>query len=265
MKKIIFATLILGIVISHFSWGQSLKEVIDSENFIICSHRAAIEPNVTENSIKSMRMALEAGIFMHEIDVRESEDGGLYILHDETLDRTTHAKGYLNTYTTEELEEVHLLGNGEKLPTFEDALRFAATHDIYLMLDVKKAALQKVMDKVAEYELLDRVVLLTFSEARAKEAFALDHKFLVSVLVNEMEDLENYHKLSSSIIAYINQGAPIDFFEKVRKNKTGIITDTLNMIDQKFLKEGISVFQEFQNSRKANIIVSDYPLAFLNF
>jgi glycerophosphoryl diester phosphodiesterase len=264
MRKIL-ATLLLGFAGIQISQSQTLRQLLTDHAQIVCSHRAAIEPNVTENSIQSMQEALEGGIYMHEIDVRESEDGELYILHDETLDRTTHAKGQLNTYTSEELEEVHLLGNGEKLPRFEDALRFAAAHDIYLMLDVKKAPLQKVMDKVADYGLLDKVVVLTFSEARAKEAFALDHKFLVSVLVNEIEDLLNYKQLSSHVLAYINQGAPIALFQEVRRNNTAIITDTLNAIDQKYLQEGPSVLQEFQEKRKANIIVSDYPLVFLNF
>jgi glycerophosphoryl diester phosphodiesterase len=58
----------------------------------IVSHRGA-NKFAPENTFAAADLALEQGADYIELDVRESADGVLYVIHDETLDRTTNAKG----------------------------------------------------------------------------------------------------------------------------------------------------------------------------
>lgn len=58
----------------------------------IVSHRGA-NHFAPENTFFSADLALEQGADYIELDVRESADGVLYVIHDETLDRTTNGTG----------------------------------------------------------------------------------------------------------------------------------------------------------------------------
>ncbi|MCK4265979.1 MAG: glycerophosphodiester phosphodiesterase, partial [Thermoplasmata archaeon] len=55
---------------------------------MIIGHRGAMA-NAPENSIESFEMAMEQGAHMIEMDVCLSKDGGVLVMHDDTLDRTT--------------------------------------------------------------------------------------------------------------------------------------------------------------------------------
>lgn len=64
---------------------------------LVC-HRGAslIAP---ENTFAAADAALDRGAHLIELDVRESADGVLYVLHDQTLDRTTDGSGPIQFHT----------------------------------------------------------------------------------------------------------------------------------------------------------------------
>ncbi len=71
----------------------------------IVSHRGACR-EAPENTIVSGRRAAELGADIVELDVRESADGVLYVLHDATLDRTTNGRGPISRAQSRELDRL---------------------------------------------------------------------------------------------------------------------------------------------------------------
>ena len=69
---------------------------------LVC-HRGAslIAP---ENTFAAADVALEKGAHLIELDVRESADGVLYVMHDHTLDRTTDGTGPIQHRTSAEID-----------------------------------------------------------------------------------------------------------------------------------------------------------------
>ena len=69
---------------------------------LVC-HRGAslIAP---ENTFAAADAALDRGAHMIELDVRESADGALYVLHDQTLDRTTDGTGPIQYRSAAEID-----------------------------------------------------------------------------------------------------------------------------------------------------------------
>ena len=69
---------------------------------LVC-HRGAslIAP---ENTFAAADAALDRGAHMIELDVRESADGVLYVMHDQTLDRTTDGAGPIQYRTANEID-----------------------------------------------------------------------------------------------------------------------------------------------------------------
>ncbi|GHB45417.1 glycerophosphodiester phosphodiesterase family protein [Mongoliitalea lutea] len=260
--KIILVSILVFVGFSSIK-AQSLRTLIEQERPVIFSHRVALEPDWVENSLYSLEKSGEMGFMFHEIDVVESKDGVLYVLHDKTLDRTTSSTGAVKELASAYLDGVLLNGLEERLPRLEDFLAICQEKGFYLMLDVKEASLEKVMAKVKEFDMLERVVLLTFGKERSAEALELGERFLLSVLITEEEDFDYFLCKTEQpyyLAAYINKDGPIDLFEKARSLGLPTITDVLGAIDARAQNEGIAVYTEFLHKRKPSILVSDYPL-----
>ncbi|MFI6725284.1 glycerophosphodiester phosphodiesterase [Streptomyces sp. R-74717] len=85
---------------------------------------------VRENTLPSIRSALERGADAVEVDVRVTRDGVPVLLHDSTLERLWGHDVRLDRLTHEELTE--LTGGG--VPTLRDALLAAGTHRVMVDL-----------------------------------------------------------------------------------------------------------------------------------
>lgn len=111
------------------AYGQSDSILHDFANhpdrILVASHRAA-HANHPENSLAAIREAIRLGVDIVELDVRETKDGILVLMHDKTITRTTGKTGGTTDYTYAELKQFPLLHNGqptgERIPTFEEAL-----------------------------------------------------------------------------------------------------------------------------------------------
>lgn len=263
MKKAAVLFLSLFILLLTDSYGQSLLELIRMDSLTISSHRGVSELGEEENSIQSMSKALSKGILLHEIDVMESKDGKLYLLHDETLDRTTNLSGRINDIHSSLLDRAVLKGTQETLPTFTEALSWAKEHGAYLMLDVKAAPIAKVMAEVEKLGMRDRVMLLTFNRERTKEALAYPNDFLISALIQDNEDIGYFLRLftdPNSLLGYINKTADSQLYKQVASAGIFIITDTMGDLDANALKDGGESYIHFIDSKRPAILVSDYPL-----
>jgi hypothetical protein len=90
-----------------------------------------------ENSIAAIEAAVAARVLLVEVDVRTASDGGLFLLHDASLQRTTRACGRLSTLTTAQASRV-LLEDGSGLPSLASALD-VLPGGTTLCIDVKEA------------------------------------------------------------------------------------------------------------------------------
>lgn len=85
------------------------------------AHRGLHDAARPENSMSAFRAALDAGYGV-ELDVHLLKDGGLAVIHDELLKRTTGADGNVEDLTTAQLREYRLEGTGETIPTLQQVL-----------------------------------------------------------------------------------------------------------------------------------------------
>lgn len=57
-----------------------------------------------ENTITSFDWALDSGFNCIELDIRQTRDGALVVIHDESVDRTTDGKGLISELTLENIK-----------------------------------------------------------------------------------------------------------------------------------------------------------------
>ena len=96
-----------------------------------------------ENTMAAFNAGLQAGFRAFECDVKRSGDGVLWLLHDDTLDRTTDARGLAAPWRWESLQLLDA-GSwhgkrfaGEPPASLEQVLAFAERHRVLLNLEIK--------------------------------------------------------------------------------------------------------------------------------
>ncbi|AWO02112.1 glycerophosphodiester phosphodiesterase [Chitinophaga alhagiae] len=109
------------------------------ERVMVAAHRGP-HINHPENSLAAIREAIRLGVDIVELDVRETKDGVLVLMHDKTITRTTGQPGGTQDYTYAQLRQFPLLHNGqpttERIPTLEAALQLVKDH-ILIDIDFK--------------------------------------------------------------------------------------------------------------------------------
>lgn len=84
-------------------------------------HRGAMG-HITENTISSIKKALELNCDMIEIDVYRIKSGELMVFHDHTLDRLTDRKGNIEDYSFKELRDIKI-NNNHLIPTLQEVIQ----------------------------------------------------------------------------------------------------------------------------------------------
>ncbi|MGW2424209.1 glycerophosphodiester phosphodiesterase [Streptomyces sp. NPDC001709] len=116
-----------------------------------------------ENTIDSLRSALDRGADAVELDVRLTRDGVPVLLHDDTLERLWELDRPLGALSAEEVRGLTAGG----VPTLAEAL--AATGDSRVMVDlcgrVERPMVDRVMDAVRQSGALERVYYCAGAEA----------------------------------------------------------------------------------------------------
>ena len=121
MLKFLWIILILAILYLLALRGRSGHPGVEKLRGWNYTHRGLHSPGVPENSLAAFRAAVANG-YGSEFDVHLLRDGGLAVIHDSKLLRTTGREGRVEDLTTEELKDYFLEGTAETIPTFREVL-----------------------------------------------------------------------------------------------------------------------------------------------
>ncbi|MDY4610959.1 MAG: glycerophosphodiester phosphodiesterase [Sphaerochaetaceae bacterium] len=127
-----------------------------------------------ENTMLAFQKALEAGADGVELDVHESSDGQLVVIHDELLVRTTGREGSVSDFTLKELTGIKASKTMEDrfdacIPSFEEYCDFASKNRMLTNIEIKtnrswyRAIEKKTVEMVHAFHLEDRVIFSSFN------------------------------------------------------------------------------------------------------
>lgn len=175
-------------------------------------HRGACG-HAPENTLLSMKKAIELGVDGFEFDIQLSKDGEPVVIHDETLDRTTNGHGLVSSHSYAELQQFDA-GHGEKIPHLNDVFALAAGKcELFIELKADAASvvektIRAWVDKGWKYEHV-RVVSfnhLQLVEIRRLNPLIQTGALLVGIPVSLAEFAEEAGAISiNPCIEHINQ------------------------------------------------------------
>lgn len=115
------------------------------ENLRLSAHRGA-HTVAPENTLEAYQAAINLGYGAIELDPRFSSDGEIFIMHDDTVDRTTNGTGSIAKMTSSEIKNLEIdisnypkySGKVLRVPTFEEAVKVIANGNVILNVDGSK-------------------------------------------------------------------------------------------------------------------------------
>lgn len=145
--------------------SPSVRAIFETSPAVVVAHRGCWR-EAPENSLAAIEACSRLGVDMVEIDIRETADGVLVLMHDDTLDRTTSLSGPVSGYAYSELASARLReGAGgpdaaltaEGIPTLQDAL-LAADGEMLINLDIKETLYDEALGIIAAAGAQDRIL-----------------------------------------------------------------------------------------------------------
>ena len=148
---------------------------------MIMGHRGAkaLEP---ENTLLSIKRAMEIGVDAVEIDVQLTKDKEVVVIHDSTVDRTTNGKGPVGSYTLEEIKKLDA-GKGEKIPTLKEVIEFVKDK-VGLIIELKEEGTEdKVVGLINKHSLYGGAYVISFWHMAVKRVKEMDSRIKTGVLL----------------------------------------------------------------------------------
>lgn len=150
------------------------KEVKDH----LIAHRGLWNiPNSTQNSLTAIKEAIAIGASGAEIDVHETSDGILVINHDDTFNGLNISQNSFQTLS------LFKLSNGERIPTLQEALEVVDKESSFkLILEIKNANPQKVINEIKRQDKLRNVEIYSFYEPICEEFINIEKNVRTSLV-----------------------------------------------------------------------------------
>jgi len=236
--------------------GETKNSFIYDYNVTITAHRGA-SSYAPENTMAAFNKANDLNVPYVELDVHESKDGVLFVLHDNTLQRILGIPKYTYKVNYPEFKDLNVISRfdeyqEEKVPLFEDVLNWYKDKNFTLNIELKQTPFttelpNKVVDLLHKYKLVDRVIVASFDVDAVLKVKELDNSIKIVYLGNEYtgDDRFDYYSINYA-------GITNEVVDDVHSKNKEIFAWTIN--DEKLL-------QSMLNYRVDNIITNDPIMA----
>lgn len=190
-----------------FRWSPEARPMVSA-------HRGGPTPGYPENAIETFENVLNFVPALIEMDVRQTADGHLVLMHDATVDRTTTGTGRVDEMTFAEIRTLRLLNDAGtitsyRVPTFAETLAWSEGRAV-LMLDVKNVPFRTIVEAVRLWRAENRVAVIVYSLEDALEVARLAPEVMISVSTDTPEGAREHLAAldPERLIAFIGVGVP---------------------------------------------------------
>ncbi|MCB0572730.1 MAG: glycerophosphodiester phosphodiesterase family protein [Phaeodactylibacter sp.] len=277
-KKLLLATALLFLTV--LSWAQPAITPNKTPAYLafrqegrlpmISAHRGGrFIPGYPENALETFGLTLRQAPAMIECDISMSRDSVLFLLHDNTLDRTTNGHGRADSTDWATIQGLYLyddFGHATpyRIPRLEDALLWCKHNAALFTLDVKRGVpFPMVAAAVDAAGVADNTIMITYNLEDALEVHRLAPHAIISVNIRNEQELDNY--LASGIppgqlIAFTGlQQRSMEFYKKLHDKGIPAIIGTMGNLDTKAMVRGPQTYLSLFRAG-ADIFATDRPL-----
>ena len=181
LKRALLALLLLALVLyGAFALTSNPVEphpYFASEDVLVIAHRGG-KGLAPENTLAAFTHSATLGVDVLEMDLRQSSDGALIVLHDRRVDRTTNGQGAADSLSLAQLKQLDAgyhfspdgqtfpyRGQGVSIPTLDEV--FTAFPNMRFLIEIKNDSAALVKDfcrTIQRFQLSDRIIAASFHD-----------------------------------------------------------------------------------------------------
>ncbi|WP_296381750.1 glycerophosphodiester phosphodiesterase family protein [Winogradskyella sp.] len=281
MKRFILLLLILGLIGCKESKTIDVRTVVSNSKLIeVFKDSKTNYPNISvhrggkgllnypENCLETLQYVSDSISAVYEVDVAQTKDGQLVLMHDNSIERTTNGSGLVKDLTYKELKRFNLeddYGNKTafKIPLFSEVLKWCKTNNVILTIDIKRSVSQEtVINTVREAKAEDISIIITYDVEQAKSAYTLAPELLLSVSARNHEEFDRLLKAkipTENMLAFTGTRlSNASLYKRLNENDIVCMLGTLGNLDKQAEARGDELYLRWQTFG-ANIIATDRP------
>ncbi len=258
LKSRIVALVAFGVLlISSAILAVEIRDDLEKENSVkVTAHRGSSK-RAPENTLSAIRAAVEDKADFAEIDVQETADGTVVLLHDSDLMKVAGVSKKIWEVSYSEVKKLDA-GSwfspefaGEKIPTLAEAIECARDR-IKLNIELKynshdKDLAGRVVRIVREHEFEGQCLLTSLNYAGLKEVRALDSGITIGHIV--AEGIGDLTELDVEVLSVESRKATSSLINRARRAGKQVHVWTINEVSR---------MEHFIDLRVDNII-TDHP------
>ena len=204
--------------------------VRENRGLLIAAHRGGPAPGYPENTLETLQHGFSEGIRVFEVDIAESRDGVMLLMHDNRLNRTTTGDGYVADTDWAELAALRMVDDeGQRTdfhpPKLTDVLLWAKQSGAVLELDRKPTtSFRNIATAVRAAGAGDNVLLISYSDDEAAEIAAADPGLMMTAGAKGSRDIGRLEERGvdrTRLVAWTGTNSP-DYAAWARNIQEGV-------------------------------------------
>ena len=203
MERISKTLKIIFLILIGINYGLSIK-IPEEKNFDIeiTAHRGD-SFNYPENTLSAFIGAQKSGSDWIELDVHQTKDKKLIIIHDNNFKRTTGVNKLITKVKYNEILTYNIFNEhfkDEKIPLLEDVIKYAKDNNLQLNIELKKSKHEKdyessVVALINKYDFKDNCIVSSLKYSVIEKVKELDTSIkTLYVMRNVNNDILKYDK-----------------------------------------------------------------------
>ena len=254
----------------QFADANSLSEALvwkEGNPTLISAHRGGPEAGFPENCIETFEHTISYAPSILEMDIVQSSDDVLYLMHDNSLDRTTTGTGKVSEKPWSYVQTLTLVDNeggatNFKAPTLMETLEWARGKAI-LSLDVKRGVpFARVVEEVEVAKAEGYIMIIVYNLNDAREVHELNPNLMMSVSIRNQEELDRFKATgipSTQVVAFTGTRLKeARFYEQLHQEGISCILGTLGNLDKQAAARGDELYLQHRDLG-VDIFATDRP------
>ena len=192
--------------------------------------------HVLENTIESVKKAIELNVDGIEIDVFKSKTGELVVYHDPFLSRLSNSNAFIEQISLDSIKKVELIG-GFSIPTLEEIVDIIP-EKIFLNIELKGKDTANETNKIIinylnKYNLpSSKFIISSFIWDELKKIRSINKDVPIAILVDSLYKIDDAIKLAKQINAVAlnpnNKFITKGIVNKIQSNNIKVYPYTIN-------------------------------------
>ena len=198
------------------------------------------------NTLVAFDHAVELGVDVLEMDIHQTQDGVIVLMHDATVDRTTNGSGVIKEMTFAEIRELDAgyywtddeeqtypyRGQGIQVPTLEEM--FQRYPEMRLNIEIKQetpSMVRPFCQLISDYNMEEKILVATFHQATVEEFREACPHVITSMVEPE---IQRFFGLNAAYLGALFQ-APGTAFQVPRTSSLPVIGE-VDVITERFVR-----------------------------